>query len=214
MAVRFYINCPQCQAKHYEDEPKCPECGFNRGDQVIPDVSEEFESETAPTPEPAKEVKPKDPEISPTGKPAEPLPLKPRKSDANLKTKMWISGILAMGFLAVIFYGVVIELQKPEAEPSMRKIKSQQLQESLEAKFGPKPKAQVWNGKYGVVESFLSKSGTSKLHSCTKAQVDQKKGWVVGCDFTQNGRRGAGWFIIVNNKVINKLPSSAYNLDD
>ena len=90
----------------------------------------------------------------------------------------------------------------------------------LEKRFGSTPIQSGWDGSYREVEAFLkaraNDPGSLKFEGCTGVSVDQKKGWVVGCDYRGKNAFGglvlnSNWFVIKNGKVVSALPRTAYS---
>lgn len=87
------------------------------------------------------------------------------------------------------------------------------------ASFGKPPIQSGWDGTYHVVKSFLKSAAKDpdsiKLSKCTDVKVDDKEGWLVGCEYFGKNSFGAtvrnsNWFIVKHNKVTKKYPISAY----
>lgn len=88
-----------------------------------------------------------------------------------------------------------------------------------EAKFGPKPTASTWDGSYYEVKRYLEKVANDpdsiKIQGCTPVSVDEKSGWVVGCDYRGKNAFGgviknSHWFVIKNGQVVKMLPADSY----
>jgi hypothetical protein len=91
----------------------------------------------------------------------------------------------------------------------------------LEKKFGKAPIKSAWDGTVKPVERYLKRVARNPasidVSACTDVRIDQKKGWIVGCDFRgENGFGGktleSKWFIIKHGQVIKMLDSNAYKL--
>ena len=98
-------------------------------------------------------------------------------------------------------------------------IKAQERQAKLEAKFGKKPTQNGFDSSYRVVKSYLESVAKDpdsiKIETCTPVSIDEKNGWLVGCDYRGKNSfggmtRNSNWFLIKKEKVQKMLPATAY----
>lgn len=86
-------------------------------------------------------------------------------------------------------------------------------------KFGKAPEQSGWDGSYSEVKRFLKEAandpGSIDITGCTKVSIDEKAGYVVGCDY--RGKNGFGalmkfsnWFVIRHGQVVKMLPANSY----
>jgi hypothetical protein len=98
-------------------------------------------------------------------------------------------------------------------------IKREKILNTQEAKFGKKPEASGWDGSYSEVKRYLEAAANDpdsiKIENCTRVSIDEKAGWVIGCDYRGKNKFGAvvrnsNWFVVKNKVVVKMLPPGAY----
>ena len=104
-------------------------------------------------------------------------------------------------------------------EKTPEEIKQDKISARLEAKFGKRPDQSEWDGSYREVKRYLASAANDpdsiEISGCTKTSVDEKAGWIVGCEYRGKNAFGgliknSNWFVIKNQAVVKMLPGDSY----
>jgi len=154
-------------------------------------------------------------------------PNKPVVAQANEKKRIGCCGSLFVVILVIWIIGLIstdnTKSRQSQGAPSKPKTEAEIQQEKIfqkhEAKFGPKPVPSAWDGSYHEVQRYLEKIANDpdsiKIQGCTPVSVDEKAGWVVGCDYRGKNAlggvvRNSNWFVIKHGAVIKILSADSY----
>lgn len=115
--------------------------------------------------------------------------------------------------------GLTLATMKKQAKEEQKRRHTERLLTARAVKFGRAPERSSWDGNYTEVEKYLKQRthdpSSVVIQSCTEVTYDQKKGWVVGCQYRARTAFGAllkssSWFIIRQQTIVEMLPYSAY----